>query len=54
MAYSVNASIACVIFFFILAWLSGLLRCYVRLFMVKKFGIDDWLALGSLVRTLPT
>jgi hypothetical protein len=26
------------------------LRCYVRLFIIKRFAGDDWFAVGTLVR----
>jgi len=32
------------------AILACLLRCYVRLFMVKAFGRDDWLMVIATVR----
>lgn len=35
----------------ILAGITCLLRCYVRLFMLKAFGLDDWLMVISTVRT---
>ena len=35
----------------ILAGITCLLRCYVRLFMLKAFGLDDWLMVVSTVRT---
>jgi hypothetical protein len=35
--------------FFTLAAISILLRCYVRIFMVKAFGVDDWLMLAASV-----
>ena len=53
MAYGIQASLGGVLFIFFVAWISGLLRGYVRLFIVKKFGLDDWLALGSLVCPTP-
>ena len=49
MAYGVNASVAGISVVFAMAWISGFLRGYVRLFLVRKFGLDDWLALASLV-----
>ena len=35
--------------FLTVAWIFVLLRCYVRGFMTKAFGADDWLAVLSLV-----
>lgn len=35
--------------FLVLAWFFVTLRCGVRLFIVKSFGIDDWLMLLSVV-----
>jgi hypothetical protein len=32
------------------AVVANALRCYVRLRMVKAFGLDDWLMVGSTVR----
>ncbi len=49
MSYGVQASVGVSLFFFALAWLTGLLRCYVRIFIVRKFKLDDWLALLALV-----
>jgi hypothetical protein len=37
------------ILFLTLAWISVTLRCSVRFFMTQFFGIDDWLALLTLV-----
>jgi hypothetical protein len=31
------------------AVIANTLRCYVRLRMVKAFGLDDWLMVGSTV-----
>lgn len=36
------------ILFISLSWITTLLRCYVRVFVVKHFGADDYLALISL------
>ena len=38
------------IFFLVVTLISISLRCYVRLGMVKAFGMDDWLMLGATVR----
>jgi hypothetical protein len=38
------------ILFLILSWIFVSLRCYVRGFMIKSFGPDDWFAVASLVR----
>jgi hypothetical protein len=32
-----------------LAWISMILRGYVRLRMLRSFGLDDWLAVAALV-----
>ncbi|CAG8983008.1 hypothetical protein HYALB_00003587 [Hymenoscyphus albidus] len=37
------------ILFMILAWTFVGLRCYVRAVMIKGFGMDDWLAVISLI-----
>lgn len=37
------------VFFMTLAIVTTLLRCYVRLFLVKSWGIDDWFMLGATV-----
>jgi hypothetical protein len=39
--------------FFAIALLVVLLRCYVRITMLKVFGIDDWIMVFAMVRTLP-
>ena len=36
-----------------LCWLTLLLRCYVRIFLVRRFWWDDALACASLVRPSP-
>lgn len=45
---------AVAILFLILAWVFVALRCYVRIFMIKSFGTDDWLAVFALVSTFST
>jgi hypothetical protein len=35
------------------ALVSILLRCYVRVFMVKAFGVDDWLMVVAAVSPMP-
>jgi len=40
---------AVAITFLALSWVAIILRCYVRFFMKKLFGIDDWFAVISLV-----
>jgi hypothetical protein len=40
---------AVAILFLTLAWIFVSLRCYVRTVMMKSFGMDDWLAVASLV-----
>jgi hypothetical protein len=37
-----------VIVFLVLSWLTVLARCYVRIFMIKAFAVDDWLILVTL------
>lgn len=39
------------ILFLFLTWSFVGLRCYVRAVMIKGFGMDDWLAVASLVRS---
>lgn len=39
---------ASVIFFLALAWITVIVRCYVRIFMIKCFAIDDYLILVTL------
>lgn len=36
-------------FFAVLAFLSVLLRCYVRIFIVKKFSFDDLMMVVAMV-----
>ena len=38
------------ILFLVLTWVAVSLRCYVRIFMIKSFGLDDWLSVAALVR----
>lgn len=33
----------------VLVWISAFLRSYVRAFIVKSFGVDDWLMIFSAV-----
>jgi len=40
---------AVAILFLTLTWIFVSLRCYVRTVMMKSFGMDDWLAVASLV-----
>ena len=40
---------AAAITFLVLSWIMVCLRCYVKLYMIKLFGINDWLAVLSLV-----
>jgi hypothetical protein len=35
----------------ILAFITLTLRCYVRVFLVKSFGLDDWAMLVAMVRS---
>lgn len=36
--------------FIILLWIAVGLKCYVKLFIIKSFRINNWLALAALVR----
>jgi hypothetical protein len=38
------------ILFLVLTWVAVTSRCYVRIFMIKSFGLDDWLSVAALVR----
>jgi hypothetical protein len=40
---------AVAITFLILSWIAVCLRCYVKLYMIKMFKLNDWLAVLSLV-----
>jgi len=40
--------------FFILTWLIVRARCYVRAVTIKKFESEGWLALASLVSSVPS
>lgn len=44
--------LAVAILFFILSWLTVLLRIYVRAGMLKSFGLDDWLMVTTQVRDI--
>ena len=44
---------AVILVLIVLSWPAVLLRCYVRIFMVKKFGVDDWLMIPALVSLIP-
>lgn len=35
--------------FLTLTWITSALRCYVKGFMAKSFGIEDWLAMLAQV-----
>lgn len=37
------------ILFLVLSWIFVGLRCYVRVFIMKLFRVDDWLAVATLV-----
>lgn len=37
------------VLFLTLAVIATTLRCYVRIKMVKAFGLDDWLMVGAAV-----
>lgn len=39
--------------FLVLSWVTTVLRCYVRIFIVKHFGADDYLAVLTLVKLSP-
>ncbi len=38
--------------FLVLTWIAVLLRCFVRIRIVKLFGIDDFLMVAALVRLI--
>ena len=40
---------AVAISFLTLSWIAVCLRCYVKLYMIRLFRLDDWLAVLSLV-----
>lgn len=40
---------AVAILFLTLSWVAVSLRVYVRTILMKNFGLDDWLAVASLV-----
>ena len=40
---------ATAITFLTLAWITVCLRCYVKLYMIQMFRINDWLAVLTLV-----
>lgn len=40
---------AVVAVFLALTWVTAILRCYVRGFVAKKFGLEDYLAMLALV-----
>jgi hypothetical protein len=40
---------AVAITFIILSWIAVCLRCYVKVYIIRLFRIDDWLAVLSLV-----
>lgn len=42
--------LATAIFFAVLSWTAVALRVYVRCFMRKIFGVDDWLMVVTQVR----
>jgi hypothetical protein len=44
--------LAVAVVFFILSWVSVALRIYVRAFMLKSFGHDDWIMLLTLVNAV--
>ena len=37
------------ILFLSLAWISVIMRCFVRIFMTRYFELSDWLAVVTLV-----
>jgi hypothetical protein len=43
---------AVAILFLVTSWLAVMLRVYVRGVMTKSFGMDDYLAIVTLVNTL--
>jgi hypothetical protein len=44
---------AVAILFLVTSWLAVMLRVYVRGIMTKSFGIDDYLAVVTLVNSFP-
>ena len=46
-----RAPTTAIIFIGSFALVLALLRSYARLFLVKSFGVDDWLAIATLVRS---
>ena len=38
--------------FVVTAVISTLLRCYVRVRLIKDFGVDDWCMVAALVSTI--
>lgn len=40
---------AVIILFLVLTWVTFPLRAWVRLGIIKNWGVDDWLTLASLV-----
>jgi hypothetical protein len=38
------------ILFLVLTWVAVSLRCYIKIFLTKPFGLDDWLSVAALVR----
>ena len=42
--------LAVAVFFITLSWIFVLLRVYVKVFMLKNFGLDDWLMVLTIVR----
>ena len=45
---------AIVIFLCVLCVITVALRCYTRKFIVKRFAVEDWLAVVALVRSIIT
>jgi hypothetical protein len=44
-----NEVISVATLFFVLTWLAVSLRCYVRGFMMKTWGMDDYYMVAALV-----
>jgi hypothetical protein len=47
--YNGNQLIGVSVAFFVITYLSVILRCYVRIKITRAFSIDDWLMITSLV-----
>jgi Kef-type K+ transport system membrane component KefB len=48
-SYTYTEVIAAAAILLPLAWITAILRCWVKRFVVKAFGADDWLMLMALL-----